>query len=98
MCGCVCICGGGKFGKGFFEIKVHLGVCKWVRALVSIRVKKASKACDGGKDVLEIVRVGLFITFSHFEEYPVDGSGDDSTGNRTDPINLNNDLISLTHH
>lgn len=49
MCGCVGVCGGGKFGKGFFEIKVHLGVCKWVRAIVPICVKKASKACDGGE-------------------------------------------------
>lgn len=40
------------------------------------------------KSFLEIIRVGFFITFSHFEEYPVDDSGDDAAGDRSDPVNL----------
>ena len=39
------------------------------------------------KSFLEVIRVGFFITFSHFEEYSVNDTGDDSTSNRSDPVN-----------
>lgn len=37
---------------------------------------------------LEVIRIGLVITFSNFEEYSVDGSGDDASSDWTDPVDL----------
>lgn len=55
--------------------------------------KLSGKRVDESREsILEIIRVCLIVTFSHFEEYPVDDAGDDAAADWSDPVHLERTL------